>query len=66
MKPGSSPSGRTKKPGDHQLFIVKPEVRDKVNDALRGLIQVAVDIDREGSGIMVHEPNGIGYAGTTH
>ena len=47
--------------GGFLLFIIRPEARIAVRDALRGLIQVAVDIDREGSRIMVYEPNGMGY-----
>jgi D-glycero-alpha-D-manno-heptose-7-phosphate kinase len=47
--------------GGFLIFIVRPELRNRVSEALRGLIQVSVDADREGSRIMVYEPNGIGH-----
>jgi D-glycero-alpha-D-manno-heptose-7-phosphate kinase len=48
--------------GGFLLFIVRPEARATVSNALSGLIQVNVDVDREGSRIMVYEPNGIGHS----
>jgi D-glycero-alpha-D-manno-heptose-7-phosphate kinase len=46
--------------GGFLLFITEPGKRSAVAKALEGLIQVAVDIDSEGSRIMIYEPNGIG------
>jgi D-glycero-alpha-D-manno-heptose-7-phosphate kinase len=46
--------------GGFLAFVVRPERRAAVSIALRGLIQVSVDIDIDGSRIMVYEPNGIG------
>jgi D-glycero-alpha-D-manno-heptose-7-phosphate kinase len=46
--------------GGFLCFITRPEKRAAVCEALRGLIQVSIDVDDEGSRIMVYEPNGIG------
>jgi D-glycero-alpha-D-manno-heptose-7-phosphate kinase len=45
--------------GGFLAFIIRPERRAAVNNALRGLIQVSVDIDPDGSRIMVYEPNDV-------
>ena len=39
--------------------MTRPERRAAVSNALRGLIQVSVDIDPDGSRIMVYEPNDV-------
>jgi D-glycero-alpha-D-manno-heptose-7-phosphate kinase len=46
--------------GGFLAFVTRPEKRAAVCEALRGLIQVSIDIDDDGSRIMVYEPNGIG------
>lgn len=46
--------------GGFLVFVTRPENRAAVCEALRGLIQVSIDIDNDGSRIMVYEPNGIG------
>ena len=46
--------------GGFLAFVVPPERRAKVRDALRDLVQVSVDIDRDGSRVMVYEPAGLG------
>lgn len=46
--------------GGFLIFVTRPERRAAVCEALRGLIQVSIDIDGEGSRIVVYEPNGIG------
>ncbi|MBV8888449.1 MAG: kinase [Alphaproteobacteria bacterium] len=46
--------------GGFLIFVTRPEKRAAVCEALRKLIQVAIDIDNEGSRIMIYEPNGIG------
>jgi D-glycero-alpha-D-manno-heptose-7-phosphate kinase len=45
--------------GGFLAFIMRPERRAAVSNALRGLIQVSVDIDPDGSRIMVYEPNDV-------
>lgn len=46
--------------GGFLVFVTRPECRAAVSEALRGLVQVRIDIDNDGSRIMVYEPNGIG------
>jgi D-glycero-alpha-D-manno-heptose-7-phosphate kinase len=46
--------------GGFLAFVTRPERRAAVSTALQGLIQVSVDVDVDGSRIMVYEPNGIG------
>ena len=43
--------------GGFLAFMMRPERRASVGNALRGLIQVSVEIDIDGSRIMVYEPN---------
>ncbi len=50
--------------GGFLVFVIQPERRAAVCEALRGLIQVSFDIDNEGSRIMVYKPNGIGDRGS--
>jgi D-glycero-alpha-D-manno-heptose-7-phosphate kinase len=45
--------------GGFLAFIIRPERRAAVCNALRGLIQVSVDIDPDGSRIMVYEPDDV-------
>ena len=45
--------------GGFLVFMMGPERRAAVCNALRGLIQVSVDIDPDGSRIMVYEPNDV-------
>jgi hypothetical protein len=45
--------------GGFLAFKVRRERRAAVCNALRGLIQVSVDIDPDGSWIMVYEPNDV-------
>jgi D-glycero-alpha-D-manno-heptose-7-phosphate kinase len=45
--------------GGFLAFIMRPERRAAVRNALRGLIQVSVDIDPDASRIMVYEPNDV-------
>jgi D-glycero-alpha-D-manno-heptose-7-phosphate kinase len=45
--------------GGFLAFIMPAERRAAVCNALRGLIQVSVDIDPDGSRIMVYEPNDV-------
>ena len=42
--------------GGFLAFVMRPERRATVSNALRGLIQVSVDLDHDGSRIMVYEP----------
>jgi D-glycero-alpha-D-manno-heptose-7-phosphate kinase len=46
--------------GGFPCFITRPEKRTAVCEALRRLIQVSIDVDDEGSRIMVYEPNRMG------
>ncbi len=39
------------------LFIAEPEAQARVREALRHLIHVPVEINSEGSRIMVYEPD---------
>jgi hypothetical protein len=41
---------------------MRPERRAAVSNALRGLIQVSVDIDHDGSRVMVYEPDDVDEA----
>jgi D-glycero-alpha-D-manno-heptose-7-phosphate kinase len=45
--------------GGFLAFVMRPERRAAVSNALRGLIQVSVDLDHDGSRIMVYEPNDV-------
>jgi D-glycero-alpha-D-manno-heptose-7-phosphate kinase len=45
--------------GGFLAFIMRPERRAAVSNAMRGLIQVSVDMDQDGSQIMVYEPNDV-------
>ena len=42
--------------GGFFVFVTRPERRDAVREALRGLIQVPIGIDGDGSKIIVYEP----------
>jgi D-glycero-alpha-D-manno-heptose-7-phosphate kinase len=44
--------------GGFMVFLMQPERRAAVSEALRGLIQVSFDIDYDGSRIVLYEPNG--------
>src|SRR5262249_50836796 len=46
--------------GGFMVFIARPERQMDVRKALEGLVQVTVDIDRDGSRIMLYEPDGLG------
>ena len=47
--------------GGFIVFIVEPEKQDAVRRALSRLIHVTVDIDNDGSKIVVYEPNGLDH-----
>ena len=42
--------------GGFMVFIMKPQDRPKVREALRNLVQVKFDIDSQGSRILIYEP----------
>jgi D-glycero-alpha-D-manno-heptose-7-phosphate kinase len=50
--------------GGFFLFFIPPDRRRALRDALRGLIEVSIDVDRDGSSIVVFEPGGFdrGYS----
>jgi D-glycero-alpha-D-manno-heptose-7-phosphate kinase len=50
--------------GGFFLFFVPPERRSALREALRSLIEVSIDIDYDGSSIVLFEPNGFhrGYS----
>ena len=44
--------------GGFMVFLVEPEHRARVRERLRGLIHVSVEVDHEGSKIVLYQPNG--------
>jgi D-glycero-alpha-D-manno-heptose-7-phosphate kinase len=50
--------------GGFFLFFIAPERRPALREALSSLIEVSIDIDRDGSSIVLFEPNGFhrGYS----
>lgn len=50
--------------GGFILFIVEPELQDKVREKLKDLVYVNFGFDVSGSRIVVYEPNGLGRAET--
>jgi D-glycero-alpha-D-manno-heptose-7-phosphate kinase len=50
--------------GGFFLFFIRPERRAALRKALNGLIEVSIDVDRDGSSIVLFEPNGFdrGYS----
>jgi D-glycero-alpha-D-manno-heptose-7-phosphate kinase len=44
--------------GGFFLFFVSPERRAALRQAMRGLVEVDIDLDRDGSSIVLFEPNG--------
>ena len=45
--------------GGFMVFLVDPAKRDCVRDRLKELIHVSVDVDTEGSRIILYQPNGV-------
>jgi len=45
--------------GGFMVFLVDPEKREKVRERLSRLIHVAVDIDKDGSKVVLYQPNGL-------
>jgi D-glycero-alpha-D-manno-heptose-7-phosphate kinase len=45
--------------GGFMVFMVEPDKREKVRERLNKLIPVSVDIDNDGSKIVLYQPNGL-------
>jgi D-glycero-alpha-D-manno-heptose-7-phosphate kinase len=45
--------------GGFMVFLVEPEKREKVRERLKKLIHVNVDVDNDGSKIVLYQPNGL-------
>lgn len=45
--------------GGFMVFLVDPEKREKVRERLNKLIHVAIDVDKDGSKVVLYQPNGL-------